>query len=121
MYPTHPKLALLKFHLCEPCDASVGCHGRGNTVRQGTVEVISDGTLPMGRLANAELRKAKQHAHAVFDPIWREHGTSRRDAYRWLAKQLGIPFEQAHIGEFDVATCRRVVKLCAAPHNLKEK
>lgn len=89
-----------------PCQAWVGCH-------PGTEN-------PLGGLANAELRKAKQAAHAVFDPIWRNavedgnRGKARRKAYRWLAGSLGIPEKQCHIGYMDVDQCMRTVEACKA-------
>jgi hypothetical protein len=43
---------------CLPCDAWVGCH-------PGTEKAL-------GGVANAELRVAKQAAHAAFDPLWRK-------------------------------------------------
>jgi hypothetical protein len=89
---------------CRP--AWVGCH-------PGT-------TRALGRLADADLRKAKIAAHAAFDQLWR--GKMRRDAcskgkargigYAWLADQLGIDTAACHIGMFDVATCQRVVEAC---------
>lgn len=39
-------------YLCRPCDAYVGVHGRSDT--------------PLGRLANAELRRWKIAAHDAF-------------------------------------------------------
>ena len=95
IYPHRPDLYEKKFYLCRPCDAYVGCH-------PGTTE-------PLGRLANAELRKAKQAAHAAFDPKWKGGDMKRKEAYAWLATQLGIDFNDCHIGMFDVETCRRVV------------
>lgn len=88
------------------CDSYVGCH-------PGTAE-------PLGRLADATLRKAKQEAHTAFDPLWKgrvardrcSKKQARNSAYRWLAKQLGISKDDCHIGQFDVETCRRVVEIC---------
>lgn len=105
IYPHRPDLHRLRFYLCRPCDAYVGCH-------KGT-------TRPLGRLANAELRQAKQDAHAAFDPLWKFHTfhrgyqtMTRNAAYEWLAEQLGINRSDCHIGMFDLETCRRVVQLC---------
>ena len=69
-----------------------------------------DGTKPLGRLANAELRQWKQRAHAAFDPVWKARHMSRRDAYAWLAGQMGIKPQDCHIGMFDVNQCRAVVE-----------
>ncbi|MGN1370618.1 MAG: DUF3268 family zinc-finger domain-containing protein [Aristaeellaceae bacterium] len=85
-------------YLCKPCDAYVGVH-RGTDV-------------PLGRLANAELRKWKCAAHDAFDPIWKNKRMTRNAAYLWLSDQLGIPSKQTHIGMFDVPTCKKVVQIC---------
>lgn len=107
IYPHRPDLKDKRIYRCEPCGAWVGCH---------------PGTLnPLGRLANAELRAAKQRAHAAFDPLWRakmeregiKQKEARNRAYQWLAAELEIPAPDCHIGMFDVATCERVVEICA--------
>ncbi len=99
VYPHRRDLYDKKFWVCEPCRAHVGCHQD------------SDG-VPLGRLANAELRAAKRLAHAAFDPLWRDYGMKRAEAYEWLAGALEIAARDCHIGMFDVETCRRVVGLC---------
>ena len=104
IYPHRPDLAALQFWQCKPCDAFVGCHKADSG--------YGDGTRPLGRLANAALRKAKMRAHAAFDPLWKTRQMGRRNAYALLARKLGIPVEQAHIGEFDEAMCARVVEVC---------
>lgn len=100
VYRNRPDLASKVIWRCHPCDAHVGCH-------PGT-------DIPLGRLANKELRKAKMEAHAAFDPIWRSRRMSRSKAYAWLAKSMGLTTAQCHIGMFDVAQCRRVVDLVDA-------
>lgn len=96
IYPHRPDLYHKIFYRCPgTCDAYVGCH-------PGTDKAL-------GRLANAELRRAKNEAHAAFDPIWRSRTMKRAEAYRWLRHELGMTAEACHIGMFDVATCRRVV------------
>ena len=99
IYPHRPDLAEKQFWLCRPCQAWVGCH-------PGT-------TRSLGRLANSELRRLKSAAHAAFDPLWKDGGMKRGDAYGWLAGQLGIPRPDCHIGEFDEAMCRRVAEVCS--------
>ena len=87
-------------YLCRNCMAYVGVH-------KGTAK-------PLGRLANAQLRYWKKRAHAEFDPLWKygRFRGCRNAAYAWLAKELGLPVENTHIGMFDVTTCRRVVTIC---------
>ena len=112
IYRHRPDLAGLNFWACFPCGAYVGCHKAGAWFWKAGKKVISDGTIPLGRLANAELRQAKQAAHAAFDPMWKERGQPRKTAYAWLAFKLGIPEADCHIGEFDVERCRLVVEVC---------
>lgn len=106
-----------KIWYCEPCQAWVGVHR------------VSRRMVPLGRLANAQLRKIKVRAHAAFDPLWR--GKMERDkcsktkardtAYAWLAIQLGIPVRRCHIGYFDERECQRVIDACAAIPRSKPK
>lgn len=100
IYPHRPDLASLNFYLCDSCGAYVGCHKNG------------DGKRPLGRVANAELRKAKSKAHAAFDPLWKSGGMTRGAAYTALAKSMGIYKEQCHIGMFDIEQCEYVVAWC---------
>jgi len=80
------------------CDAYVGCHPKSKN--------------PLGRLANFELRRRKNAAHAAFDPIWKKGKMNRHQAYGWLAEKLGIKREDCHIGMFNVDMCDSVVKVC---------
>ena len=95
-------------YLCRPCDAYVGCHGRGDT--------------PKGRLANAELRHWKIEAHNAFDPLWKfgPFRGQRNGAYAWLAEQMGLPKEKTHIGMFDVQQCKQVIQICRN-HQVSER
>lgn len=109
IYPRRPDLGHKKFWHCAPCRAYVGCHDAG--VGQG------NGTKPLGRLANAELRAAKKRAHFAFDMLWLDKTNKRRArqaAYTWLAAAMGLPVERCHIGEMDVQQCEQVVQLVTA-------
>lgn len=98
IYPRRSDLHKLSFWLCAKCDAYVGTHK-------------NSGGVPLGCLANAELRSAKSRAHTSFDPMWRGKKRTRNSAYRWLSKQLGIAEKKCHIGSFDVEMCNRVVDI----------
>lgn len=114
IYPHRPDLAALKFWQCAPCDAYVGCHRPGAVIgRVLGKEVLSDGTAPLGRLADEALRTAKGRAHRVFDPLWKQGQMSRRGAYAWLAGELRIDIDQCHIGMFDLAQCAQVIDAVA--------
>lgn len=105
IYPHRPDLEGKRFHRCEPCRAWVGCH-------PGT-------TIPLGRLANDALRRAKRAAHEAFDPLWKNRHMRRNAAYKWLAERLGIPPGFCHIGAFDEAECARVVEVMHGPEALE--
>lgn len=105
IYPHRPDLAHKPIWRCL-CGAYVGCHP-GTEVALGT---------PGG----PETRKAREAAHAAFDPLWRRKierdGVPKHEArgagYRWLAEQLGIHPDDCHIGVMDAATAWRVVDVC---------
>jgi len=103
IYPHRPDLAGKKFYRCVPCKAYVGCHVASANAKKPKPP------QPLGRLANAELRAAKQRAHAAFDPLWKSKQMARASAYKWAAGALGIPRENCHIGMFDVDLCNRLV------------
>lgn len=87
------------FWLCPHCDAYVGTHKN------------SSKHAPLGRLANKELRRWKQNAHALFDPLWKSKKMSRSEAYAYLQEIMGMTPEQAHIGKFDVEDCKKLVSI----------
>ena len=107
IYPHRKDLAHKFFWRCPgSCAAWVGSH-------PGT-------DRPLGRLANEELRNMKRAAHDAFDPIWRAVGNNKKAqraaksrAYEALARELGIPRDEAHIAMMDVELCRRTI--AAAP------
>lgn len=111
IYAHRPDLADKKIWRCLPCGAYVGCHPRANKKGRGGQ---GDGAVPLGRLANAELRRAKMAAHAAFDPLWKSKSMRRKEAYAWLATQLGISVDNCHIGMFDVDGCNAVIQVCSS-------
>lgn len=100
---------------CDDCSAHVGCH-------PGT-------TRPLGSLAPASLRRARQGLHDLIDPLWQgapayyppcdKAGTSeirrmaRERVYSFLGDALGLSRDRCHVGEFDLATCRRAMAALA--------
>lgn len=85
-------------YLCDDpnCGAYVGVH-------PGTDQ-------PLGTMADEKTRKARRLAHAAFDQIWRSGKMKRREAYEWLAYQLGISFADCHIGMFSLRRCEIVIE-----------
>lgn len=91
---------------CKPCDAKVLCH-------PGTKNA-------MGKVANQKLRTLRRVAHKYFDKLWKYKMTveytnkaeARNAAYQWLADQLGIPFDDCHIGYFGYNRIGKVIDIC---------
>lgn len=94
VYPHRADLWEKKFYQCKPCGARVGCH-------PGTEK-------PFGRLANAELRRAKIDAHAAFDKLWKSGKMTRSSAYALLRSLMELKKGVCHIGMFDEVQCRMV-------------
>ena len=88
-----------KCYLCRTCRAFVGVH-------PGT-------DIPLGTLANEELRRYRKAAHYWFDQIWKKplRITTRYKAYGWLAEQLKLPRESTHIGMFEKEECEKTIRL----------
>lgn len=82
------------------CDAYVAAH--------------RDSSLPMGTLADKTLRRKRQEAHHALNRLWEYGYMSKKEAYRWLQVQLGLPEEEAHIGHFSEYRCEQVIRLCSS-------
>ena len=78
-------------YLCRPCDAYVGLHPETD--------------IPLGTLANSELRVARQSSKALFHSMMEACGLSRAEAYIWLAGKMGIPVGECHFGWFGLDRC----------------
>jgi hypothetical protein len=78
IYPHRSDLSSLPFWKCDACGNYVGCHHK-----------TRDRTRPLGVIPTAEIKKAHQHIHRVFDPLWKSGRMSRGKAYRELAKAMG--------------------------------
>ncbi len=80
------------------CDAYVAAH--------------RDSRLPMGTLANKALRQKRREAHLALNRLWEYGYMSKKEAYRWLQLQLGLPETEAHIAHFSEYRCEQVIRLC---------
>lgn len=86
-------------YLCRNCRAFVGVHPNTD--------------IPLGSLANEELREWRKQAHLWFDQLWKRPARvmTRHNAYGWLATQMGLPREKTHIGMFEIDECQKVIEL----------
>ncbi len=80
------------------CDAYVSAH--------------RDSRLPMDTLADRSLRQKRRQAHIALNRLWEQGLMTRKEAYRWLQVQLGLPESEAHIGRFSEFRCEQVIHLC---------
>ena len=80
------------------CDSYVSAH-RGSR-------------LPMGTLADGQLRGLRREAHQAFNRLWKNRYMTIDEAYRWLQLKLGIPKSEAHIANFSEYRCKEVIRLC---------
>lgn len=76
---------------CRGCRAYVGMHPFTN--------------LPLGTLANEELRQARVSGKEPFEKLHKSGKMSRNDAYAALADHLGIEKNECHFGWFDAEHC----------------
>jgi hypothetical protein len=88
IYPHRPDLYSKRFYLCE-CGAYCGCH--------------PNSVVPLGFPCGPATRRARNAAHAAFDPIWRSKQMTRASAYKWLADVLSIDPAVCHIGMMNEA------------------
>lgn len=66
--------------------------------------------IPIGTMANRELRALRNEAHHYFDQLYKKGHMSKEDAYQWLASILAAPMGQAHIGLLGEYYCRQVIE-----------
>lgn len=78
------------------CNAYVGVH-------EGTL-------IPLGTLADSELRNKRIRAHQTFDRIWKNGILTKKNAYRWMQDIFCLTEQQAHIGCFSGYMCDRLIE-----------
>lgn len=87
-------------YLCGGCRAYVGIHPQTD--------------IPLGTLANEELRKARNSCKSAFNSLMNVSGMSRSQAYDWLAHQMEIDVAHCHWGWFEVDQCKQAAFICAS-------
>ena len=66
--------------------------------------------IPVGTMANRQLRALRNEAHRNFDQLHKKGLMSKEDAYCWLASILAAPLGQAHIGYLGEYYCKQVIE-----------
>lgn len=80
------------------CDSYVGAH-------EGTL-------LPMGTLANGDLRNKRIQAHRAFNRLWESGAMKKWQAYKWMQAKFGLNSGQAHIAMFSEFLCDQLIAEC---------
>lgn len=68
--------------------------------------------LPMGTLANGDLRNKRIQAHKAFDWLWKSGLMTKRQAYKWMQAKLALSEDQAHIAKYSEYMCDVLIALC---------
>lgn len=89
-----------------------GCETWIETGCKGSMGAHPDGT-PLGVPAGKKTKKLRIEAHGAFDQLWKAGGMSRKQAYNWMQKQMGLGEDQAHIGKFNEDQCQELIILCS--------
>ncbi len=80
-------------YYCKDCEAYVGCHN--NT------------KVPLGTLANKELRQWRIKTHRTIDGYWKSRICTRRKVYELLKL---IFQKEVHVGSSDIEMCKEIIK-----------
>lgn len=106
VYPHRDDLGHKKFWRCLGCANYVGCHPGGKR--------------PLGNIPTPELRKARQHIHAILDPLWKSGRIGRGAVYARISERIG---QEYHTGEIksveDARNIYRIVKEIAAEESAR--
>ena len=90
VYPHRPEFADRPFYRCPACSNYVGCHHHRR--------------VPLGCIPTPELRRARQHIHAVIDPLWQPNNRAARGAiYAILSERIGRQYHTAEIKTLEEA------------------
>jgi hypothetical protein len=92
VYPWRLDLAALPFWRCDDCDNFVGCHHK-----------TAEPTKPLGVIAGPAMKNARQHIHALIDPLWKQNRIGRKELYKCLSKALGREYHTADLRTLDEA------------------
>lgn len=84
VYPHRPDLAELPFWKCDTCNNFVGCHHK-----------TSNRTAPLGCIPTPELKAARQHIHALIDPVWQSGRMTRKAIYEAISAEVGWKYHTA--------------------------
>lgn len=79
-----------------------------------TLEVVSKRwrAKPGSKLSHLRIE-----AHQALDARWQFGTMTRKQAYVWLARHMGLSLDDCHIGMFGEKECERVIEICRSKGN----
>lgn len=92
IYPHRRDLKALPFWKCDACNNYVGCHHK-----------TKNRTRPLGVIPSPEIKRARQHIHAILDPIWEQKKMKRSVVYAKISEKLGWNYHTASIRTIEEA------------------
>lgn len=101
VYGAATKMTDSYLYVCDrypKCDSYVAAHKRTK--------------LPMGTLADGDLRNKRIQAHKAFDWMWKSGLMTKWQAYKWMQGKLALNDEQAHIAKFSEYMCDCLIVEC---------
>jgi len=101
-----------KYGLFYGCSTYPECRGTHGAHKNGT---------PYGIPANKATRIWREQAHDAFDTLWKgaDAVLDRDGAYIWMSKAMHVSRNKAHIGNFSVFDCRRLIALVQLRGSMK--
>lgn len=73
-------------------------------------ETVFGTDQPRQKMATPATKAARKEAHKVFDRLW-SSPQQRRNAYKWLRREMDLSAIECHISNFDEAQCEEVIRL----------
>jgi len=101
VYGSTPQTRGKYLYVCDrwpACNAYVSAHERT--------------LLPVGTLANGDLRHKRILAHRALKKLQQDCHMEKWEVYIWLQAKLGLDARQTHIGQFSEYMCEQVISLC---------
>lgn len=92
IYPHRDDLHSLPFWKCDSCRNYVGCHHK-----------TKNPTEPLGNIPSPEMRKARNHIHAILDPLWKSKKYKRSELYGLISDHMGFGYHTAKLRTLEEA------------------
>ncbi len=80
------------------CDAYVGVHEHN--------------LMPLGTMADGELRHLRIEAHYALNTVWKRGYMTKKGVYAWLANKMNLREKDMHIGHFSYYCCEESIRIC---------